>query len=61
MENEIINLNLLCLNLNNIFQILFSIYIPTINAALTESMAKTSDETKLNMLIATMGTLVQSF
>ena len=61
MENEIINLNLLCLNLNNIFQILFSIYIPTINAALTESIAKTSNETELNMLIATMGTLVQSF
>ncbi len=61
MENEIINLNLLCLNLNNIFQILFCIYIPVINAAMTESMARTSDETELNMLIATMGILIRSF
>ncbi len=44
---------------NNIFQILFCIYIPVINAVMTESMARTSDETELNMLIATMGTLIR--
>ena len=33
MENEIVDLNVLFLNLNNIFQVLFTIYIPTINAA----------------------------
>ena len=30
MENEIADLNVLFLNLNNIFQVLFTIYIPTI-------------------------------
>ena len=33
MENEIVDLNVLFLNLNTIFQVLFTIYIPTINAA----------------------------
>ena len=33
MENEIVDLNVLSLNLYNIFQVLFTIYIPTINAA----------------------------
>ncbi len=28
---------------------------------MTESMARTSDETELNMLIATVGTLIRSF
>ncbi len=28
---------------------------------MTESMARKSDETELNMLIATMGTLIRSF
>ena len=32
MENEIVDLNVLFLNLNTIFQVLFTIYIPTINA-----------------------------
>ena len=33
MENEIVDLNVLFLNLNTIFQVLVTIYIPTINAA----------------------------
>ena len=33
MENEIVDLNVLFLNLNSVFQVLFTIYIPTINAA----------------------------
>ena len=33
MENEIVDLNVLFLNLNTIFQVLFTIYIPSINAA----------------------------
>ena len=32
-RNEIVDLNVLFLNLNTIFQVLFTIYIPTINAA----------------------------
>ena len=41
MDDKIINLNVLFLSLNNIFEMLYSIYIPTINAV----------ETRLNMLI----------
>ena len=55
MDNEISNLNVLFLSLSNVFEILFFIYIPTINAAITESMAQTCDETRLNTLIASMG------
>ena len=33
----------------------------TINAAITESMAQTCDETRLNTLIASMGGLFQLF
>ena len=49
MNDKIINLNVLFLSLNNIFEMLYSIYIPTINAV----------ETRLNMLIASMGGLFQ--
>ena len=38
---------------------LFSIYLPAINATITESMAQTCDETRLKMLIASMGGLFQ--
>ena len=47
--DKMINLNVLFLSLNNIFEMLFSIYIPTM----------TADETRLNMLIASMGGLFQ--
>ena len=49
MDDKIINLNVLFLSLNNILEMLYSIYIPTINAV----------ETRLNMLIASMGGLFQ--
>ena len=43
MDNEIMNLNVLFLSLNNVFQVLFFIHMPTINAAIAESMAQTCD------------------
>lgn len=61
MDDEVINLNVLFLSRSNIFQMLFSVYIPTINAAITECMDQTCDETRLNMLIAIMGRLFQLF
>ena len=59
--SEISNVNVLFLSLSNVFEILFFIYIPTINAVITESMAQTCDETRLNTLIASMGGLFQLF
>lgn len=50
-DAELQGLNVLFLSLSDIFQGLFSIYIPTINAIITKSMAQTFDETKLNMLM----------
>ena len=35
MDDEIINLDVLFLSQSNIFEMLFSIYIPTINAAIS--------------------------
>jgi hypothetical protein len=46
MENEIVNLNVLFLNLNNMFQVLLTIYIPTINAAFDESMHQINYESQ---------------
>ena len=39
----------------------FFIHMPTINAAIAESIAQTCDETRLNMLIAGMTSLFQLF
>ena len=61
MENELNNLSLLFLNLNNIFQALFFIYIPTINAAIIQSMDQTCVEEELNMLLVTTGAIFQAF
>ena len=54
IENEIVNLNVVFLNLNNIFQIsLFTIYIPTINAAFDESIHYMDDSKQfINMLVS---------
>ena len=60
-DNEIMNLNVLFLSLNNIFQNVFFIHMPTLNAAIAESIAQTCDETRLNMLIAGMTSLFQLF
>ena len=57
MENEIVDLNVFFLNLNNIFQVLFTIYIPTINAAFDKSVHRTDDCGQLNMLVSNVGNL----
>ena len=54
-----IKMNVLFLRLSNICGMLFSIYSPAINATITESMAQICDETRLKMLIASMGGLFQ--
>ena len=61
MENKIVDLNVLFLNLNNIFQVLFTIYIPTINAAFDESVHRTNDCGQLNMLVSNVGNLFQAY
>ena len=61
MENEIVDLNVLFRNLNNIFQVLFTIYIPTINAAFDESVHRTNDCGQLNMLVSNVGNLFQAY
>ena len=54
MENGIVDLNVLFLNLNNIFQVLFTIYIPTINTAFDESVHRINDCGQLNMLVSNL-------
>ena len=61
MENEIVDLNILFVNLNNIFQVLFTIYIPTINAAFEEAVHQINDDRQLNMLVSNLGSLFQAF
>lgn len=61
MENKIDYLNVLFLNLNNIFQVLLTIYIPTINAAFDESMHRINDDGHLNRLVSYLGNLFQAY
>ena len=61
MENKIVNLNVAFVNLNNIFQILFTIYIPAINAAFDESIHHMDDSKQLNMLVSNLGNLLKAF
>ena len=59
MDDDLVTLNLVMINLRSVWEALFCIYIPIINAAFDESVQESNDEARLNVLMNTLAHLFQ--